>query len=50
MGDLSPAEMSLTAATRDVLGLDYSLAPNPYWLYNGKSLRDFYDETYLGES
>ena len=39
-------EMSLTAATRIMLGLDYSVAPGPYWTFNGRSLRDIYNETY----
>jgi hypothetical protein len=39
-------EMSLTAATRQVLGLEYSVAPGPHWTYNGKLIRDFYEETY----
>jgi hypothetical protein len=38
--------MSLTAATRIILGLDYSVAPVPYWKFNGRSLRDIYNETY----
>lgn len=42
-------EMSLTAATRSLLGLDYSVQPSPYWVFNGKSLRDIYEETYAGE-
>ena len=40
------AEMSLTAATRLLLGLDYSVQPSPYWTYNGKSLNMLYEETY----
>lgn len=47
---LNSAEMSLTAATRELLGLDYNVAPNPYWVFNGKSLREIYDETYVDES
>lgn len=39
-------EMSLTAATRQLLGLEYSVAPGPYWTYEGKLLRIIYDETY----
>lgn len=39
-------EMSLTAATRLALGIDYSVAPGPYWTYEGRLLRDIYDETY----
>jgi hypothetical protein len=39
-------EISLTAATRQVLGLEYSVAPSPHWTYQGRSLREIYDETY----
>jgi hypothetical protein len=39
-------ETSLTAATRQVLGLEYSVAPAPYWTFNGRSLREIYEETY----
>jgi hypothetical protein len=39
-------ENSLTQITRELLGLDYSVAPAPHWLYNGKNLRDIYRETY----
>ena len=38
--------MSLTAATREVMKLDYSIQPSPHWTYQGKSLRDYYEETY----
>lgn len=40
------AEMSLTAATRQVLGIDYSVAPAPYWTWNGRKLSDIYEQTY----
>ena len=39
-------EMSLTSATRRVLGFDYDVAPAPHWTYLGRSLRDVYEETY----
>jgi len=39
-------EMSLTAATRQLMGLEYSIQPSPYWTYEGKSLKTMYDETY----
>lgn len=39
-------EMSLTAATRIVLELGYSVAPGPYWQFQGKLVRDIYNETY----
>ncbi len=40
---------SLTAVTRRLLGLDYSVQPIKYWEYEGKNLRDIYDETYVIE-
>jgi len=43
-------EASLSAVTRQLLGLDYSVAPAPYWTYRGKSLRDIYNETYADEA
>jgi hypothetical protein len=43
---LGDDEMSLTAATKQVMQVDYHLAPGPYWTYSGKSLRDIYEETY----
>lgn len=43
---LNGEEMSLTAATKQLLGLDYSVWPTPYWTIDGKPLRVIYDETY----
>lgn len=43
-------ELSLTAATKIALELDYNVAPTPYWTFNGKSLQEIYDETYLREA
>ncbi len=37
---------SLTRATRMILENDYNVAPAPHWTYNGRSLRDIYNETY----
>ena len=42
-------ETSLTALTQELLGLKYSESPGIYWLYNGKSIHDIYDETYTVE-
>lgn len=39
-------EMSLTKATRLILGLDYNVAPGPYWFFEGRLLREVYNETY----
>ena len=47
---LGDEELSLTAATRQLLGLDYSVAPGAYWRYDGKLLRAIYDETYGQEN
>jgi hypothetical protein len=43
---LGEEEMSLTAATQQVLQLAYSVAPGPHWTYQGKLIRDMYEETY----
>jgi hypothetical protein len=39
-------ECSLTVVTRKVLQLaeDYALQPSPYWVYNGRTVKDIYDE------
>lgn len=42
-------EKSLTYATKIILNNDYSVAPGPYWTYNGRKLRDIYNETYGNE-
>lgn len=39
-------ERSLTELTRELLKLDYSVQPAPYWSFNGRSLRDIYEEKY----
>lgn len=39
-------EMSLTAATRLMMGTDYDLAPGMYWTFDGRPLREIYNETY----
>lgn len=40
-------ETSLTNATRIILDNGYHVAPGPYWTYNGRKLREIYNETYL---
>ena len=42
-------ELTLTAATRLMLQLDYSVQPGPHWTFNGKRVSDIYDETYPDE-
>ena len=39
---------SLTNATRLALGegYAYNVAPGPYWSFNGRKLRDIYNDTY----
>jgi len=41
--------ISLTAVTRDLLDIDYSVQPSPHWTYEGKLLKDIYDEVYSDE-
>jgi len=40
------SEMSLTAATRLMMNIEYDLQPAPYWTFDGTSLREIYNETY----
>lgn len=47
---LNSEEMSLTAATQQLLGLDYSVAPSSYWTYEGKSLNTINNHTYGQEA
>ena len=39
-------ETSLTAVTKELLGLDYAVQPTRYWNYDGRNLVDIYNETY----
>lgn len=39
-------ELSLSAATKMALGLDYAVRPTPHWRYNGRLLSELYEETY----
>lgn len=39
-------ELSLTAVTKKLLGITHAIQPTSYWEYEGKNLRDIYDETY----
>ena len=39
-------EFSLTAVTKQLLGADRPIQPTPYWTYDGRNLREIYDETY----
>lgn len=40
-------DYSLSALTQKLLDIDYPIGPTPYWSYNGKTLLDYYNETYL---
>lgn len=42
---------SLTAATRKMLGLaeDYPLQPSPYWTFNGKTVKEIYEDFHAAE-
>jgi len=44
--NFNDAVCSLTAATRKILGLadDYAIQPSPHWTFNGKTLKEIYDE------
>jgi len=37
---------SLTGVTKKLLNLEYAVQPTGYWTYNGKNLKDLYEETY----
>lgn len=41
--------MSFTAATRLSLDLDYSVQPSPHWEYEGRLIKEYYEETYSYE-
>ena len=42
--------MSLTRLTRKIKGIDHNIQPAPHWFYNGKSVKEIYDETYEFDS
>ena len=39
-------EMSLTAATKMALDMDYSVPPCPHWTFEGRNLSDIYHEVF----
>lgn len=43
---LNGEQLSLTAATQRILGNEAPIQPSPYWTFNGKVLKEIYDETY----
>lgn len=44
--ELNGVTCTLTAATRKLLGLpdDYAIQPSPYWTFNGKTVKEIYDD------
>lgn len=44
--ELNGMPCTLTAATRKLLGLpdDYAIQPSPYWTFNGKTVKEIYDD------
>lgn len=40
---------SLTAATQEIMDLDYAVQPATHWSFEGKTLKEIYDETYAVE-
>lgn len=40
-------EVSLSRATRGLLGLEYNVQPTKYWTFDGKNLKEIYAETYI---
>jgi hypothetical protein len=43
-------EMTLTAATREIMGIDYSVQPSPHWTFEGRLLKDIYESVYSDEN
>jgi hypothetical protein len=39
-------EMSLTAVTRQILGIEHNVQPGRFWTFQGRPLSDIYEETY----
>lgn len=46
---LNGKELSLTAATKELMGIDFNIQPTQYWMYKGRNLRDIYNDTYTFE-
>ena len=38
--------MSLTAATRHLLGIEHNVQPSPFWTFKGRPLSEIYEDTY----
>ncbi len=41
--------MTLTAATKKAMNIDYSVQPSPHWTFEGRLLKDIYEEVYIDE-
>jgi hypothetical protein len=39
-------ESSLSAATKDLLGVAYAVNPGPFWTYQGRTISQIYNDTY----
>lgn len=39
-------EISLTAVTKQIMGITRELQPTSYWSYQGRNLKDIYEETF----
>lgn len=46
MVEFKGKKMSLTLATRNIMGIEYYPAPSSRWLYEGEILLDAYNRTY----
>ena len=40
------SDFSLTKLTQTILDLNYQVIPTPHWTYEGRKLKDIYDEVY----
>ena len=43
---LGDDDMSLTAATKEVLQTDYAVAPGAFWTYQGRTIKDYYEDVF----
>lgn len=41
---------SLTYATQKIMGVDYSVQPAPHWIYDERTLKEIYNDTYATET
>lgn len=40
-------ELSLSAVTKKILGIEHDIQPTGYWTVEGKNLKDIYEDTYI---